>query len=114
MGFPFGGKSRKLTPYDICLSKGFGPGLFRTVKYMKTLHNALEGPHLLLGLDGFPKVTGHRLEIPERPQFGTGCSYSIISSEKSGRGPGYLFKAGWCLNLCRVKLRDQQRLKQDL
>ena len=113
MGFPWE-KIQEINPRMIYASvKGFGPGPFEDCKVYENVAQCTGGSASTTGeLDGFPMVTG-----PQIGDSGTGLnlafgiSTALFHREKSGRGQRITCSMqDGVLNLCRVKLRDQQRL----
>ena len=93
--------------------KGFGPGPYVDCKAYENVAQCMGGSASTTGeADGVPTVTGAQIG-----DSGTGvhCVVGILAAllhrEKSGRGQRVeVAMQDSVLNLCRVKLRDQQRL----
>ena len=113
MGFPWE-KIQEINPRMIYASvKGFGPGPFEDCKVYENVAQCTGGSASTTGeLDGFPMVTGAQIA-----DSGTGLNLALggvtalFHREKSGLGQRVTCAMqDGVLNLCRVKLRDQQRL----
>jgi formyl-CoA transferase len=113
MGFPWE-KIQELNPRMIYASvKGFGPGPYEDCKVYENVAQCTGGSASTTGFDdGPPLVTGSQIG-----DSGTGLhlAFGIVTAlyhrERSGRGQRVLAAMqDGVLNLCRVKLRDQQRL----
>ena len=113
MGFPWE-KIQEINPRMIYASvKGFGPGPFADCKVYENVAQCTGGAASTSGeIDGFPTVTGAQIGD-------SGCGIHLVAGilaalfhrEKSGRGQRVeCAMQDAVLNLCRVKLRDQQRL----
>jgi formyl-CoA transferase len=93
--------------------KGFGPGPYADCKAYENVAQCMGGSASTTGSeDGVPTVTGAQIG-----DSGTGvhCVVGILAAllhrEQSGRGQRVeVAMQDSVLNLCRVKLRDQQRL----
>lgn len=93
--------------------KGFGPGRYEDCKVYENIAQCVGGSASTTGFrDGPPLVSG-----AQTGDSGTGLhlAFGIVTAlfqrEKSGRGQKVLAPMqDGVLNLCRVKLRDQQRL----
>ncbi|MEE8436247.1 MAG: formyl-CoA transferase, partial [bacterium] len=105
---------QELNPRLIYASiKGFGEGPFVDFKAYETIAQAMGGSMSTTGFeDGVPLATGSQIG-----DTGTGihCVAGILAAlllrEKSGKGQRVeVAMQDSVLNLCRVKLRDQQRL----
>jgi formyl-CoA transferase len=104
MGFSWE-RIQELNPGMIMASvKGFGPGPYEDCKVYENVAQCAGGSASTTGFrDGLPLVTGAQIG-----DSGTG----LHLAEKTGRGQRVLAAMqDGVLNLCRVKLRDQQRLK---
>src|SRR5471032_396899 len=105
----------KLNPRMIVASvKGFGPGPYEDCKVYENVAQCAGGSASTTGFrEGPPLVTGAQIG-----DSGTGLhlAFGIVSAlyqrKRTGRGQKVLTAMqDGVLNLCRVKLRDQQRLK---
>ena len=106
---------REINPRIIYASgKGFGPGPYVDCKAYETVAQAMGGSMSTTGFeDGVPTSTGAQIG-----DSGTGMHLvaailaAVIQGQKTGRGQRVQVAMQDCvLNLCRVKLRDQQRMK---
>jgi len=113
MGFPWE-KIQEINPRMIYASvKGFGPGPYEDCKVYENVAQCTGGSASTTGFDdGPPLVTGAQIG-----DSGTGLhlAFGIVTAlfhrEKTGRGQRVTCAMqDSVLNLCRVKLRDQQRL----
>jgi formyl-CoA transferase len=113
MGFSWE-RIQELNPRMIYASvKGFGPGPYEDCKVYENVAQCAGGAASTTGfLDGPPTVTGAQIG-----DSGTGLhlAFGIVTAlyhrESSGRGQRVqAAMQDGVLNLCRVKLRDQQRL----
>jgi len=113
MGFPWE-KIQEINPRMIYASvKGFGPGPFEDCKVYENVAQCTGGSASTTGeLDGFPMVTGSKIgDSGTGLNLAFGISTALFHREKSGRGQRITCSMqDGVLNLCRVKLRDQQRL----
>ena len=113
MGFPWE-KIQEINPRMIYASvKGFGPGPFEDCKVYENVAQCTGGSASTTGeLDGFPMVTGAQIgDSGTGVNLAFGISTALFHREKSGRGQRITCAMqDGVLNLCRVKLRDQQRL----
>ena len=113
MGFPWE-KIQEINPRMIYASiKGFGPGPFEDCKVYENVAQCTGGSASTTGeLDGFPMVTGAQIgDSGTGLNLAFGISTALFHREKSGRGQRITCSMqDGVLNLCRVKLRDQQRL----
>lgn len=105
---------QKINPRMILASvKGFGPGRYENCKVYENVAQCAGGSASTTGFrDGPPLVTGAQIG-----DSGTGLNLvigilsALFQREKSGRGQRVLAPMqDGVVNLCRVKLRDQQRL----
>ena len=113
MGFPWE-TIHKINPRIIVASvKGFGPGPFEDCKVYENVAQCTGGAASTTGFhDGIPLVTGAGIG-----DSGTGVhlAMGILAAlyQRVATGRGQRVFAGMqdaVLNLCRVKMRDQQRL----
>src|SRR5712691_5569657 len=113
MGFPWE-KIQSINPKMIVASiKGFGPGPYEDCKVYENVAQCTGGSASTTGFrDGLPLVTGAQIG-----DSGTGLhlALGIVSAlyQRTMTGKGQKVTAAMqdgVLNLCRVKLRDQQRL----
>ena len=113
MGFTWE-KIQEINPRMIYASvKGFGPGPFEDCKVYENVAQCTGGSASTTGeLDGFPMVTGAQIgDSGTGLNLAFGISTALFHREKSGRGQRITCSMqDGVLNLCRVKLRDQQRL----
>ena len=114
MGFPWE-RIHEINPRMIYASvKGFGPGPFEDCKVYENVAQCTGGAASTTGvLDGFPMVTGAQIgDSGTGLNLALGVVTALFHREKSGRGQRVTCSMqDGVLNLCRVKLRDQQRLK---
>lgn len=113
MGFPWE-KIQEINPRMIYASiKGFGPGPFEDCKVYENVAQCTGGSASTTGeIDGFPMVTGSQIgDSGTGLNLALGIVTALYHREKSGKGQrvSCAMQDG-VLNLCRVKLRDQQRL----
>ena len=113
MGFPWE-RIQEINPRMIYASiKGFGPGPYEDCKVYENVAQCAGGAASTTGmLGGVPVVTGAQIG-----DSGTGLhlAFGVVTAlyhrEHSGRGQRVTAAMqDGVLNLCRVKLRDQQRL----
>ncbi len=114
MGFGWE-RIQELNPRMIMASvKGFGPGPYEDCKVYENVAQCAGGSASTTGfLDGPPLVTGSQIgDSGTGLHLAFGIMTALYHREKSGRGQKVLAPMqDGVLNLCRVKLRDQQRLK---
>src|ERR1700674_468519 len=113
MGFPWE-KIQQINPRMIYASvKGFGPGPFEDCKVYENVAQCTGGSASTTGeIDGFPMVTGSQIgDSRTGIHLVAGILAALLHREKSGKGQRVtVAMQDAVLNLCRVKLRDQQRL----
>jgi formyl-CoA transferase len=94
--------------------KGFGPGALQNAKAYENIAQATGGAMSTTGFeDGPPVVTGAQIGDSGNAVhlFGAICA-ALYQRTHTGRGQRVqISMRGGILNLCRVKLRDQQRLE---
>jgi formyl-CoA transferase len=105
----------KLNPRMIVASvKGFGPGPYEDCKVYENVAQCTGGAASTTGfLDGPPLVTGAQIgDSGTGLHLALGIVCALYQRNRTGRGQRVLAAMqDGVLNLCRVKLRDQQRLK---
>ncbi|CFX05773.1 formyl-CoA transferase, NAD(P)-binding [Candidatus Filomicrobium marinum] len=115
MGFTWE-RIQELNPRMIMASvKGFGPGPFEDSKVYENIAQCAGGSASTTGfLDGPPTVTGAQIgDSGTGLHLALGIMTALFQREKTGRGQKVLAPMqDGVLNLCRVKLRDQQRLER--
>ena len=93
--------------------KGFGPGPYADCKVYENVAQCAGGSASTTGeIEGIPMVTGSQIgDSGTGLNLALGIVTALFQREKSGRGQrvSCAMQDG-VLNLCRVKLRDQQRL----
>ncbi|PWE31441.1 formyl-CoA transferase [Maritimibacter sp. 55A14] len=114
MGFSWE-RIQEINPGIIMASiKGFGPGKYQDCKVYENVAQCAGGSASTTGfLDGPPLVTGAQIgDSGTGLHLCLGIVTALFQREKSGRGQrvSAAMQDG-VLNLCRVKLRDQQRLE---
>jgi len=114
MGFSWE-RIQELNPRMIMASvKGFGPGPYEDCKVYENVAQCAGGSASTTGFrDGLPLVTGAQIgDSGTGLHLAFGILAALIHRDKTGRGQKVLAAMqDGVLNLCRVKLRDQQRLK---
>jgi formyl-CoA transferase len=114
MGFTWE-RIQEINPRIIYASvKGFGPGPYEDCKVYENVAQCTGGSASTTGFDdGPPMVTGSQIgDSGTGLHLALGIVTALYHREKSGRGQrvSCAMQDG-VLNLCRVKLRDQQRLQ---
>jgi formyl-CoA transferase len=114
MGFGWE-RIQELNPRMIMASvKGFGPGPYEDCKVYENAAQCAGGAASTTGFrDGVPMVTGAQIgDSGTGLNLAFGITAALLQREKTGRGQRVLAAMqDGVLNLCRVKLRDQQRLE---
>ena len=115
MGFTWE-KIQELNPRMIYASvKGFGPGKYEECKVYENVAQCAGGSASTTGMLGeVPLVTGAQIgDSGTGLHLALGIVTALFHREKSGKGQkvSAAMQDG-VLNLCRVKLRDQQRLER--
>ncbi len=114
MGFGWD-RIQELNPRMIYASvKGFGPGPYEDCKVYENVAQCTGGGASTTGfLDGPPMVSGAQIgDSGTGLHLALGIVTALFQREKTGRGQKVLAAMqDGVLNLCRVKLRDQQRLQ---
>lgn len=115
MGFSWE-RIQELNPRMIMASvKGFGPGKYEACKVYENVAQCAGGAASTTGFrDGIPLVTGAQIgDSGTGLHLALGIMTALFQREKTGRGQRVLAPMqDGVLNLCRVKLRDQQRLEK--
>jgi formyl-CoA transferase len=113
MGFSWE-RIQEINPRMIMASiKGFGPGPYQDCKVYENVAQCAGGSASTTGFDdGPPLVTGAQIgDSGTGLHLALGIVTALFHREKSGRGQRVsVAMQDSVLNLCRVKLRDQQRL----
>lgn len=113
MGFGWE-RIQELNPRMIMASvKGFGPGPYEDCKVYENVAQCAGGSASTTGFhDGLPLVTGAQIgDSGTGLSLALGITAALLQRETTGRGQKVLAPMqDSVLNLCRVKLRDQQRL----
>src|SRR5436853_6340568 len=115
MGFTWE-RIRELNPRMIVASvKGFGPGPYEDCKVYENVAQCVGGSASTTGFDdGPPMVTGAQIgDSGTGLHLALGIVAALYQRNTTGRGQKVLAPMqDGVLNLCRVKLRDQQRLER--
>jgi formyl-CoA transferase len=115
MGFSWE-RINELNPRMIVASvKGFGPGKFQDCKVYENVAQCAGGAASTTGFDdGPPLVTGAQIgDSGTGVHLAVGILAALLQRHRTGRGQKVLAPMqDAVLNLCRVKLRDQQRLER--
>jgi len=113
MGFSWE-RIQEINPKLIYASiKGFGPGPYEDCKVYENVSQCTGGSASTTGFaDGPPTVTGAQIgDSGTGLNLALGIVTALFHREKSGKGQRvHASMQDGVLNLCRVKLRDQQRL----
>jgi formyl-CoA transferase len=113
MGFPWE-KIQEINPGMIYASiKGFGPGPYEDCKVYENVAQCTGGSASTSGeIDRFPMVTGAQIgDSGTGMHLVAGILAALVHRFTSGKGQRVeVAMQDAVLNLCRVKLRDQQRL----
>jgi formyl-CoA transferase len=116
MGFPWE-RIQELNPRMIVASvKGFGPGPYEECKVYENVAQCAGGAASTTGFDdGPPLVTGAQIgDSGTGLHLALGIVAALYQRNATGRGQKVLAAMqDGVLNLCRVKLRDQQRLARN-
>jgi len=116
MGFTWE-RIQQLNPRMIVASiKGFGPGPYEDCKVYENVAQCAGGSASTTGFDdGPPLVTGAQIgDSGTGLHLALGIVAALFQRNSTGRGQKVLTAMqDGVLNLCRVKLRDQQRLARD-
>lgn len=115
MGFSWE-RIHDLNPRMVVASvKGFGPGKYEDCKVYENVAQCAGGAASTTGFDdGPPLVTGAQIgDSGTGLHLALGIMAALLQRQTSGRGQKVLAPMqDAVLNLCRVKLRDQQRLER--
>lgn len=114
MGFSWE-RIQEINPKMILASvKGFGPGKYEDCKVYENVAQCAGGSASTTGfLDGPPLVTGAQIgDSGTGLHLALGIVTALFQTTRTGRGQKVLAPMqDGVINLCRVKLRDQQRLE---
>ena len=106
---------QELNPRIILASiKGFGPGPFEDCKVYENIAQCVGGSASTTGFDdAVPTVTGAQIgDSGTGINLALGIVAALYQRKTTGRGQQVMASMQYgVLNLCRVKLRDQQRLQ---
>ncbi len=106
---------QKINPRMIMASvKGFGPGRYESCKVYENIAQCAGGAASTTGFLGdVPLVTGAQIgDSGTGLHLALGIVTALFQREKTGRGQRVMAAMqDGVINLCRVKLRDQQRLE---
>ena len=115
MGFSWE-RINELNPRMVVASvKGFGPGKYQDCKVYENVAQCAGGSASTTGFDdGPPTVTGAQIgDSGTGLHLALGILAALLQRHNTGRGQKVLAPMqDAVLNLCRVKLRDQQRLER--
>jgi len=115
MGFSWE-RIQQINPRMVLASvKGFGPGTYENCKVYENVAQCAGGAASTTGfLDGPPLVTGAQIgDSGTGLHLALGIVAALFQRERTGKGQKVLAPMqDGVLNLCRVKLRDQQRLEK--
>jgi formyl-CoA transferase len=115
MGFTWE-RINELNPRMVVASvKGFGPGKYELCKVYENVAQCAGGAASTTGFDdGPPLVTGAQIgDSGTGVHLALGILAALLQRHETGRGQKVLAPMqDAVLNLCRVKLRDQQRLER--
>jgi formyl-CoA transferase len=115
MGFTWE-RINELNPRMVVASvKGFGPGKYEACKVYENVAQCAGGAASTTGFDdGPPLVTGAQIgDSGTGLHLALGILAALLQRHETGRGQKVLAPMqDAVLNLCRVKLRDQQRLER--
>jgi formyl-CoA transferase len=115
MGFPWP-RIQELNPRMIVASiKGFGPGPYQSHKVYENVAQCVGGAASTTGFDdGPPLITGAQIgDSGTGVHLALGIVTALFQRTTSGRGQRVdAAMQDAVLNLCRVKLRDQQRIEK--
>src|SRR5215510_4774306 len=113
MGFTWK-RIQEINPRMVYASvKGFGPGPYEDCKVYENVAQCTGGSASTTGeIDGFPMVTGAQIgDSGTGIHLVAGILAALLQRERTGRGQRVTCAMqDAVLNLCRVKLRDQQRI----
>ena len=116
MGFSWE-RIHELNPRMVVASvKGFGPGPYADCKVYENVAQCAGGAASTTGFDdGPPMVTGAQIgDSGTGLHLALGILAALLQRQNTGRGQKVLAPMqDAVLNLCRVKLRDQQRLERN-